>query len=91
MSGIDEAVNEFFQPIASAMVNFVFYSVPVGQSQFPLIVVWLIAGALFFTFYLRLINVRGFIHALRIVAGKEDAAEKAPGEISHFQALTIAV
>ena len=91
MAGIDEAVNEFFRPITAAMVDFVFYSVPIGQSQFPLIVVWLIAGAVFFTFYLRLINVRGFTHALRIVAGKEDVTEKAPGEITHFQALTAAV
>lgn len=91
MSGIDEAVNEAFRPIAAAMVDFVFYSVPVGDAQLPLIVVWLIAGALYFTFYLRLINVRGFRHALRIVTGKEDKKDKAPGEVSHFQALTTAV
>ena len=91
MSSVDEAVNEAFRPIAAAMVDFVFYSVPVGDAQLPLIVVWLIAGALYFTFYLRLINVRGFRHALRIVTGKEDKTEKAPGEVSHFQALTTAV
>ena len=73
------------------MVDFVFFSVPVGESQLPLIVVWLIEGALFFTFYLRIINIRGFVHAIRIVAGKEDKEPKAPGEVSHFQALTTAV
>jgi len=91
MAGIDDAVNDLFRPITEAMVDFVFYAVPVGQSQFPLIVVWLIAGALFFTVYFRFINMRGFAHALRIAAGKEDVVEKSPGEITHFQALTAAV
>ena len=91
MSGIDKTINEAFRPIASAMVDLVFFSVPVGQAQLPLIVLWLIAGALFFTVYLRLINIRGFVHAIRIVMGKEDQDPKAPGEVSHFQALTTAV
>lgn len=89
--GIDETINEAFQPVARAMVEFVFFSVPIGESELPLIVVWLVAGAVYFTVYLRLINVRGFVHAVRIVAGKEDVAPKAPGEVSHFQALTTAV
>ena len=52
--------------------------------------IWLVAGATFFTFYLRFINLRGFAHALRIVMGKEDQ-EGDIGEVSHFQALTTAV
>ena len=90
-ASIDESINNAFRPIATAMVNVVFYAVPIGDSQLPLIVVWLIAGALYFTVRLRLINIRGFWHAIRIVAGKEDKAPKAPGEVSHFQALTTAV
>jgi len=91
MTTIDEIINESFKPIASALNDFVFYSISVGESQLPLIVVWLIAGALFFTFYLRFINFRGFAHAIRIVMGKEDKKETAPGEVTHFQALTTAV
>jgi AGCS family alanine or glycine:cation symporter len=89
--GIDETINEAFQPIARAMVEFVFLSIPIGESELPLIVVWLVAGAVYFTWYLRLINVRGFVHAIRIVTGKEDVTPRAPGEVSHFQALTTAV
>jgi AGCS family alanine or glycine:cation symporter len=91
LTGIDDAINEAFRPIATAVVNFVFFSVPIGEAELPLIVVWLIAGALFFTVYLRLINIRGFLHAIRIVIGKEDKGSDAPGEVSHFQALTTAV
>jgi len=90
-ASFDESIEQAFSPIAGAMVNFVFFTVPIGETDLPLIVVWLIAGAIFFTFYLRLINIRGFRHAIRIVAGKEDDAPKAPGEVSHFQALTTAV
>ena len=91
MATIDETINEAFKPIASAFNDLVFYSIPIGESQLPLIVVWLIVGALYFTFYLRLINIRGFTHAIRIVLGKEDKTDTAPGEVSHFRALTTAV
>lgn len=89
--GIDQAINEAFAPIASAMVEFVFFSVPVNGTDLPLIVAWLILGACFFTVYFRFINIRGFIHAIKIVSGKLDKEPKAPGEVSHFQALTTAV
>jgi len=62
----------------------------VGGVELPLIVIWLVAGATFFTVYLRFINLRGFIHAIRIVMGKEDR-DGDVGEVSHFQALTTAV
>ncbi len=90
-ASIDESIDAAFRPVAKAMSNFVFVSVQVGGAELQLIVVWLIAGALFFTFYLRFINIRGFRHAVRIVLGKEDKDTHAPGEVSHFQALTTAV
>ncbi len=90
-AGIDDTINDAFRPVARAMVEFVFFTVPVGETQVPLIVVWLIAGAIYFTIRLKLINLRGFRHAVRIVAGREDKAAKAPGEVTHFQALTTAV
>lgn len=91
MTGIDQTIDEAFRPIAAAMVDFVFFSIPIGEAELPLIVVWLIAGAAYFTYSLRLINVRGFIHAIRIVSGKEDKNSGPDGEVSHFQALTTAV
>ena len=73
------------------MSEFVFFALPVGGAQLQLIVLWLIAGAVFFTFYFRFINIRGFAHAIRIVTGKLDKEPKGAGEVSHFQALTTAV
>jgi len=89
-AGIDEAVNKFVQPITDAISAFIFFSVKVGNADVPLIVCWLIFGAVFFTGYLGFINIRGFKHAIDIVSGKFANPEH-EGEISHFQALTAAV
>ncbi len=87
---IGQLIDQQFQWIADGFSGIVMVSVPVGDVDLPLIVVWLIAGASFFTVYLGGINLRGFRHALRIVRGLED--EKGdPGDVSHFQALTTAV
>ena len=87
---IDERLNQLLSPLAQRFSDLIFFSIPVGESELPLIVVWLVLGAIFFTIYLRFINVRGFVHALKLVRG--DFADKSdPGEVSHFQALTTAV
>jgi len=83
-------IDQAFRPIARQASDLVFHTVSIGEVEVPLIVVWLIAGATFFTIHLRGINLRGFSHALRIVRGLEDEGRE-PGEVSHFQALTTAV
>lgn len=57
----------------------------------PLIVVWLVLGALFFTFKMKFINFRGAFHAVELVRGKFDNPSNHSGEISHFQALVTAL
>lgn len=60
------------------------------KRQIPMIVFWLILGALFFTIYMGFINIRGFKHAIDVVRGRYDNPEDA-GEVTHFQALTTAL
>jgi len=60
------------------------------KAPLKLIVLWLMAGGLFFTFYLRFINIRAFRHAIGLVSGKHDILGS-KGEVSHFQALTTAL
>jgi AGCS family alanine or glycine:cation symporter len=69
------------------------------------IVVWLVLGALFFTFKTRFINIRGFKHSIDLVRGKFDPPKNdktvpqsemdrenaEEGEVSHFQALVTAL
>lgn len=90
-ASIDQTINDYFAPVAKVFSDVVFFSVDVGGASLKLIVLWLVIGAVFFTVFLRFINLRGFVHAIRIVAGKEDPPGQQPGEISHFQALTTAV
>ena len=60
------------------------------KTKIPLVVLWLIFGALTFTIALKFINIRGFRHAIQLIRGDyDDPAHK--GEVSHFQALTTAL
>ena len=88
--GIDAWINDFVQPITDMLSSFIFFSVPVMGADLPLIVLWLIFAATFFSFYMGFINLRGFKHAIDIVRGKF-SDPKDTGEITHFQALTAAV
>lgn len=62
----------------------------VVEAPLKLIVVWLIFGGLFFTIFMRFINIRGFLHAIHLIRGKYSRKEYA-GEVSHFQALATAL
>jgi len=88
--GLDAWINNLVQPLTDAVSSFIFFSVPVMGADLPLIVLWLILAASFFTLYLGFINLRGFKHALDLVRGKF-ADSHHTGEITHFQALTAAV
>jgi AGCS family alanine or glycine:cation symporter len=64
-----------------------------GQTQekkIPLVVIWLVLGALFFTIRMKFINFRGVKHAIHLVQGKYSNPDDS-GEVSHFQALATAL
>ncbi len=56
---------------------------------FPLLVL-LLGGGVFFTFYSRFLPFLYLGHGVRVLLGKYDD-ERAPGEVSHFQALCSAL
>ncbi len=89
-TSLDALIDAAMRPVADAASSFIFYSVPLFGVDVPLIVIWLIAGGIFFTTYLRFINFRGFRHAIQIITGKYRNPDD-PGQISQFQALTTAV
>ena len=59
----------------------------------PIVVIWLVLGAVYFTFRMNFINLRGFFHAILVVFGVYDDHDKetVEGEVSHFQALSSAL
>jgi AGCS family alanine or glycine:cation symporter len=87
--GVDAAMGK-----ANAALEKVFFApIPLwGDSTVPLLVAWLVCGALFFTFRMRFINLRAFGHAINVTRGKyTDPNSHGEGEVSHFQALASAL
>ena len=89
-AGIDDAINDATAPIATLIGQIVFFKVPIFGAQLPVVVLWLVVGAVFFTIYMGFINLRGFKHAIELVRG-DYADPNSRGEVSHFQALATAV
>jgi len=90
LKDIDSYINRSLCPVARNMEAMVFYGISVGGSVLPYVVILLMAVSLFLTFYLRFINVRGLAYGVRLAMGKGEDTH-APGEISHFQALSAAL
>ena len=65
-------------------------SLVANSINFPIVVFWLVFGAVFFTLRMSFINLRGFGHAIRVTAGDYDNPDE-EGEITHFQALSAAL
>lgn len=84
--GLDSRINDLFAPIADAWEALVLTSVPITSDiSVPIVLILLIGGATFFTFYFNFVNIRRFPLAIRVVQGKydfveEDAEEVHPGE-----------
>ncbi len=89
-AGFDETINTATAPIAKWFGKVVFFKIPIGDAALPLVVLWLVVGGVFFTFYMGFINIRGFKHAIELVRG-DYSNPKDAGEVSHFQALATAV
>ena len=87
---IDQVVDNFFTPVSIFLTELVFYELKVFNLSFPLIVVWLIVAALFFTFYFNFINIFGLKHSFHLLKNKSMQRDS-NGELSHFQALSTAV
>lgn len=84
--GMDNALG----PIADFVGGIVFYSIPVAGQSLPIVLILLGGTAIFLTVYFGFINFRGFIIAIKTATGKYTPKD-APGEITHFQALSAAL
>jgi len=67
-----------------------FFDVWPGPGEFPLVVAWLVTGAVFLTLRMGFVNFRLLRHAVRVVRGKYSRPDD-QGEVTPFQALTTAL
>ncbi|MEO1262632.1 MAG: alanine/glycine:cation symporter family protein [Bacteroidota bacterium] len=68
--GLDERINEAFAPFAAAWEGLVFYPFP--GTSIPIVVILLVFGAAFFTFFFKFTNISRFWTAINVVRGKYD-------------------
>ncbi|NJB82515.1 alanine/glycine:cation symporter family protein [Wenyingzhuangia aestuarii] len=76
-ASIDEVIEENFQPISHAVTQVVFYSVPIGPKNVPIVLIVLLLGALFFTLYFKFANIRLLGVAIKATKGDYDALDHA--------------
>lgn len=94
--GFDHLIDKAFAPIAEISEKIIFLNIPlsfanpvtqgVTEVNLPLIVVWLAAAGIFFSVYLKFLNVRHFKHAFDCLTHKYDEPN-AKGQISNFDSL----
>ena len=63
---LDQTINEAIAPIANKSLEIVFFSAEIMGQSVPLILVWLVVASVFFTFYMRLVNIHLFKHAIEL-------------------------
>ncbi|MDG1429032.1 MAG: alanine/glycine:cation symporter family protein [Crocinitomicaceae bacterium] len=74
--GVDEIIDEKFGDATGWFVSGIFATIPFSDKiQVPWVLIVLVLGALFFTFYFKFINISGFRTAINIVRGKYDDIE----------------
>ena len=72
-----EQIDRVFKDYTGWFVDAIFYEIPFSEEfQIPWVLIVLVGGALFFTFYFKFINFTGFRTALRVVQGKYEDIEK---------------
>ena len=103
---MDQKINQSFHNATSWFTDTILYQIPITDNiAIPWVLIILVGGATYFSFYFKGINFSGFITAINVVRGKYDSVDKAQnqtdipetikvegeGEVSHFQALTAAL
>ena len=73
--GLDERINEWFDPISRAWEGLVLYPIPIAGMDIPIVLLLLVIGATFFTLYFSFVNIRKFPFAINVVRGRFDDVE----------------
>lgn len=82
----DQMIDSVFEPVADIFEKIIFFNLTVGSVDIPVIVLWLVGAAVFFSVYLNFCNIRYFKHAFDCLTHKYDEPD-AKGQISNFDSL----
>lgn len=85
MSSIDSVIEAVFAPLSAVLSSIIFVELPIFGGV-PVVVLWLMLAAVFFTVWLRFQPITGLKHSIAVIRGRY-ARKTDPGEISSFQAL----
>mgnify|MGYP003663459184 FL=1 len=72
-----DKIDVVFKDYTGWFVDAIFYEIPFSDTfQIPWVLIVLVGGALYFTFYFKFINITGFLTAFQVVRGKYEDIEK---------------
>lgn len=74
--GLDQKIDEAFQPVSDFFSNIIFFEV----FDIPFVLILLVLSALFFTIYFKFPNILHFKTAINVVRGKYDDVDHAVSE-----------
>jgi AGCS family alanine or glycine:cation symporter len=89
-AGLSLMLNDYITAMNGFLAGAFFFDVWPGPGEFPLVVAWLVAAAVYLTVRMGFINFRLLRHAVRVVRGKYSRPDD-QGEVTPFQALTTAL
>ncbi len=71
-TGIDKHIEEWFAPFSKKVTDIVFFAVPIGDKDVPIVLFVLILGALWFTLYNKFANITLLGVAIKATRGNYD-------------------
>lgn len=83
---IDEFIQSLLIPFAEFVTAIVFLAIPVGDAELPVILIWLLAGALTFTIVLKGMPWRSAGLSLKVIQGRF-TSRRDPGVLTSLQSL----
>ena len=79
--GLDDKINEFIQPASDFVSDVVFYPILISGVEIPIVILVLLGGAIFFTFYFRFVNIKDFFLSIKVTRGTFDEIDSKAKEV----------
>lgn len=86
VTSVDQKFESLVGPFVDWLEGIVFFSFPFFGADLPVLVVWLLGGGIFLTFWTGFRAFRQLPHSIGIIRGKYNRHDD-PGQVTSFQAL----